>query len=211
MYTARTLNINVFSYSDSLRINGTFLLVKNRYPEHHVSINLLCTTAAPYSWREGSTDDNRIRWHFAWCLAARKHITVVATFEINGKIAVSIAAADSRMSRNKRGTETDYYAAKFYALYSVFLMHNHYHRGRLGPGLWHAISGAMLSVIRVICRLRSRHFFFFSHDPSRRDSDGFRLEIHGSSVSVSLPSPKILGGPPFSVISLVVSSPLSVE
>lgn len=31
---------------DSLRINGTFLLVKNTYPEHHVSINFLCTTAA---------------------------------------------------------------------------------------------------------------------------------------------------------------------
>ena len=53
MYTARTLNSNVFSYSDSLRINGTFLLVKNGYPEHHISINLLCTTAAPYPWRVG--------------------------------------------------------------------------------------------------------------------------------------------------------------
>jgi len=56
---------------------------------------------------------------------------------INGKIAVP-AAADSRTLRNKRGTETDYYVAKFYALYSVFLMHNHYHCGPLSPGLWHA-------------------------------------------------------------------------
>jgi len=51
MYTARTLNINVFSHNDSLRINGTFLLVQNRYPEHHVPINLLCTTAALNPWR----------------------------------------------------------------------------------------------------------------------------------------------------------------
>lgn len=45
MYTARMLNINVLRYNDSLRINGTFLLVKNRYPEHHISINLLYTIA----------------------------------------------------------------------------------------------------------------------------------------------------------------------
>jgi len=41
----------------------------------------------------------------------------------------AVASEDSRIRRNKRGTETDYYAVKFYALYSVFLMRDQ-HAGR---------------------------------------------------------------------------------
>jgi len=68
----------------------------------------------------------------AWHNAARKHIiTVWLLYPINGKIIIFVAA-NSRTTRNKRGTETDYYAVKFYALYSVFLMRNHY-RDRLVP------------------------------------------------------------------------------
>lgn len=141
-----------------------------------------------------STDDSRIWWHVAaaWCLCCpQTHYNGGCYFRLTARLHV-LTAADSRTSRNKRGTETDYYAVKFYALYSVFLMRNHYHRGRLGPGLWHAISDAVLSVIWVIYVLseimrvcfanghreknlqwnwtKSNFFFSLNPDPSRRNS-----------------------------------------
>lgn len=116
------------------------------------------------------------------------------------------AAADSQISRNKRGTETDYYAAKFYALYSVFLIiiiiiaiiiiwfqfatRYLYIHAICNYIVWDQARFALWTGNLKIYNARDQ----INSDVSlsfMRHWDGFRLEIFRSSVNVPLPSLKI--------------------
>jgi len=90
----------------------------------------------PYS-RRVSEDDTFVT-AIAWRNVARKHVATTALLPpplIKRQRFTRCAHSRGRTRgfaytrRNKRGTETDYYAVKFYALYSVFLMRDQ-HAGR---------------------------------------------------------------------------------
>lgn len=239
MYTARTLNINVLRCNDSLRINGTFLLVKNRYPEHHVSINLLCTTAPRVlptaSGREGAMRMTILRRIRHSCRRYRA-IQRCSRTRYN-TVAAAASGCTARLLhyppqpiRGHRETNEEQKLTimpqNFMPCTQSFSCANFFHRGspipacdtpslllfllsatRVTPSEIKAVrtheyrvcGGLSIYIcIYIFCfttrtRLMNKTGCSPSHNPLtwRRGRDGFRLEILGSTVSVSLPSPKI--------------------